>query len=237
MKITCIIPTYNEAENIRDLVNEILELRSDIEVLVVDDDSPDGTWKIVKEITEKNKRVHLLHRTKNKGRGYSGRAGFRWCLDNGADAVVEMDADFSHQPKYIPALINGLRNADMVLGSRRVKGGKDLREGTGRKILTFLANLYIRILLGVKVKDCNSGFKVYTRDALEKINVNKLFAQGPLTVQEILYRAKLAKLKIMEVPIEFIEREIGETKLDMNRILQGYFGVLKLRWMHLIGKI
>lgn len=260
MKILCMIPTFNEAENIKDLISEILKIKInnnikdannindtnnindvkdiyDINVLVVDDDSPDGTWKIVKEIVSENKKVHLLHRTKNKGRGYSGRAGFKWALENNYDAVIEMDADFSHHPRHIPDLLKGLENADMVLGSRMVSGGKDLRKEWARRNLTKLANLYIRLVLGIKVRDCNSGYRAYTRKALEKINVNKLFAEGPLTVQEILYRAKLAGLKIREVPIIFIEREKGESTLTLKKIWQGYSGVVKLRLMRMFGKI
>ncbi len=237
MKIVCLIPTFNESENIKDLIDAILSLGKEYEALVVDDDSPDGTWKIVKEMAAKNKRVHLIHRTKNKGRGYSGRAGFLWGLDNGADIMIEMDADFSHHPKFIPSLVKGLDDADMVLGSRQVKGGKDLRKEAWRRIFTKMANFYIRMILGVKVKDCNSGFRSYTRRALQKIKVEKLSSEGPLTVQEILYRAHLAGLNMKEVPIVFIEREKGESTLTLKKIWQGYSGVVKLRLMRMMGKI
>ena len=211
MKTYVMIPTYNERENINALIGKILKLKiKNLHIAVVDDNSPDGTWKIVEDISKKNKNVHLLLRKTDKGRGSAGRDGFIYCLKHGADIVVEMDADMSHNPKYIPALIAGLKDADLVLGSRRLKGSKEVGRGLIRQFITWGANLYITLMLGIKVKDCNSGFRCFKRKVLEKINLQKLESKGPSIVQEVLFKAHLNKFKIREMPITFINRTKGK---------------------------
>ena len=238
MKTYVVIPTYNEKENIKNLIDKILKLKiSNLHIVVVDDNSPDGTWKIVQEISKKSKNVHLLLRKKDKGRGAAGRDGFIYCLKHGADAVVEMDADFSHDPKYIPLMLKELKNADLILGSRRVEGSKEVGRSFIRRMITYLANLYIRIMLGLNVKDCNSGFRCFKREVLEKINVEKLESRGPAIVQEILFKAHLKGFKIKEIPITFINRTKGYSKLDILQLAAGYFTVLKLKFLKLIGGI
>ena len=232
------IPTYNEADNIAKLIEALQDLHiPKLEVLVVDDNSPDGTWKIVKDIARKDKHVHLLHRTKDKGRGTAGIAGFQRALELGADVVVEMDADFSHNPKYLPSLLRGLDHADVVLGSRRVPGGADADRPLWRRFVTFGANWYIRILLGLKVKDCNSGYRCFRRNVLEAINLNTLMAKGPDIVQEVLFKAHLKGFRIMEVPIVFVERKEGNSKLGMKHLYKGYIMVLRLKLLRILRKI
>ena len=232
------IPTYNEKENIKNLIDNIMRLKiSNLHIAVVDDNSPDGTWKIVQEISKKNKNVHLLLRKKDKGRGYAGRDGFIYCLKKGADVVVEMDADMSHNPKYIPKMIEELKNADLVLGSRRVEGAHEVGRSFIRRIITFLANLYIRIILGLKVKDCNSGFRCFKREVLEGIKPEKLESKGPAIVQEVLFKAHLKGFKIKEIPITFIDRVKGRSKLGIPQLVAGYFMVLKLKIQHIFGMI
>lgn len=232
------IPTYNEKENIKNLINEILKLRiKDLSVVVVDDNSPDGTWKIVQEISKKNKNVHLLLRKKDKGRGAAGRDGFIYCLKHKADVVIEMDADFSHDPKYIPQMIEELKNADLILGSRRVEGAKEIGRSFIRRIITYLANFYIRIMLGLKVKDCNSGFRCFKREVLEKINLERLESKGPSIVQEVLFKSHLKGFKIKEIPITFTNRTKGLSKLGIAQLTAAYFMVLKLKIMSLFGII
>ena len=234
MKTFVMIPTYNEKENIKNLIDKILKLKiKNLHIVVVDDNSPDGTWKIVQDISKKNKNVHLLLRKKDKGRGAAGRDGFIYCLRHGADAVVEMDADMSHDPKYIPLLIDGLKNADLILGSRRVKGGKEVGRSFIRKIVTYFANWYIRTMLGLKVRDCNSGFRCFKREVLEKINPEKLESKGPAIVQEVLFKAHLKGFKIKEIPITFVDRTKGRSKLGIPQLIAGYFMVLKLRMQKL----
>ena len=238
MKTYVMIPTYNEKENIGNLINEILNLKiKNLHIVVVDDNSPDGTWKIVQEISKKKKNVHLLLRKTDRGRGSGGRDGFIYCLNHGADIIVEMDADMSHDPKYIPLMLHELKNADLVLGSRRVKGSKEIGRGFIRRIITYIANLYIQFLLGLKVKDCNSGYRCFKRKVLEGIRVEKLQSKGPSIVQEVLFKAHLKGFKIKEIPITFINRKKGKSKLGIPQLVAGYFMVSKLRLLKLIGEI
>ena len=240
-KIICTVPTYNEAENIVDLARELLALGPAFEVLVVDDDSPDGTWRRVREAQADEPRLHLLHRTEERGRGTAGRDGFVRALEMGATIVIEMDADFSHQPRFVPALTARLDDpqqpAGLVLGSRAVAGGTDLDRGFARRVITKIANLYIRVLLGVGVGDCNSGFRCWRADTLRAIAVEKTFSTGPAIVQELLFKTARAGIPIAEVPIEFVDRTRGESTLNMRILVQGYTAVLKLRWMALLGKL
>lgn len=238
MKTFVMIPAYNERENIGNLIEKILDLKiKNLHIVVVDDNSPDGTWKIVKDIAKKKKNIHLLLRKSGKGRGSAGRDGFIYCLKNKADIVVEMDADMSHDPKYIPALIAGLKDADLVLGSRRLKGSREIGRGLIRQFITWGANLYITLMLGIKVKDCNSGFRCFKRKVLEKINLDKLESKGPSIVQEILFKAHLNKFKIKEIPITFVNRTKGRSKLGLKQLAAGYYMVLKLKMQHLFKLI
>jgi dolichol-phosphate mannosyltransferase len=230
------IPTYNEKENIRNLIDKLLKLKiENMNIVVVDDNSPDGTSSIVNEISKENKKVHLILRKKDKGRGLAGKAGFIYALANGADVVIEMDADMSHHPKYIPEMLKELNDYDLVLGSRRVKGANEVGRGIFRRFVTWGANLYITLMLGIKVKDCNSGFRCFRREALEKIDVKKLSSKGPSTVQEILFKTHLKGLKIKEIPITFVNRTKGRSKLGLSQLASGYFMILKLKIQHMIG--
>jgi len=148
-----------------------------------------------------------------------------------------MDADMSHDPKYIPSLIGELKNADLVLGSRRVKGSREVGRSALRRFVTLGANLYIRVMLGLKVRDCNSGFRCFKREVLEKINLEKLESRGPSIVQEVLFKAHLKGFKIKEIPITFFDRTKGHSKLGIPQLAQGYFMVLKLKMQHLLGLI
>ena len=238
MKPFVMIPTYNERENIGNLIDKILKLRiKNLRIVVADDNSPDGTWRIVRDISKKNKNVRLLLRKKDRARGSAGRDGFIYCLNHDADVVVEMDADFSHDPKYIPLMLKELKTADLVLGSRRVEGSKEIGRIWLRKFVTFGANLYIRLMLGLKVRDCNSGFRCFRREVLEKINLEKLESKGPAIVQEVLFKAHLKGFKIKEIPITFVDRTKGRSKLGIPQLAAGYFMVLRLKFLKLIGGI
>ena len=238
MKTYVMVPTYNEKENIAGLIGKILKLKiKNLHVVVVDDNSPDGTWKIVQEISREKNNVHLLLRKKDRGRGTAGRDGFVYCLKHGADVIIEMDADMSHDPKYIPMMLKELKNADLILGSRRVKGSMEIGRGPLRRLITFFANLYIRILLGLSVKDCNSGFRCFKRKVLEGIKAETLSSKGPAIVQEVLFKAHLKGFRIKEIPIKFINRTKGRSKLGIKQLADGYFMVLKLKARHLMGSI
>lgn len=224
------VPTYNESENITLLIDQIFHYAPECHVVVVDDDSPDGTWKIVQEIAQKNPKVHLIHRTTNRGRGTAGIVGFMYALQQGADAVMEMDADLSHDPSYIPYFLSAIHDYDVVSGSRYIQGGEDGDRGIGRKMITAFANMYIRMFLGFKLTDCSSGYRCYRREVLEKIGLDHLISTGPSIVQEILFKACQQGFMILEIPITFKDRDLGKSKLTYRHLFKGFAMVLKLRF-------
>ncbi len=238
MKTFVMIPTYNEAENIAALIGEIGALKiKDLHIVVVDDNSPDGTAAIVKGISKRQKKVHLLLRTKDRGRGSAGKEGFLYCLKSKADIIIEMDGDYSHHPKYIPQMLSEIKNYDIVLGSRLIEGGHDIGRGFMRRLITKGANFYITSMLGIKVKDCNSGYRCFTREIMEKIRPQTLNSKGPSIVQEVLFRATLRNARIKEIPIDFVNRKKGKSKLGLRELAMGYFIVLKLKMHHLAGEL
>lgn len=241
LAIVCMVPTYNESENILALVREILALGPGIQVLVVDDDSPDGTWQLVADAARSEPRLHLLHRTHERGRGTAGRDGFQRALAMGADLVIEMDADFSHHPRFVPSLVERMlapgEPVGLVLGSRAVRGGSDSDRGLARRCITKLANLYIRTLLGVSVRDCNSGFRCWRPATLERIRYRESFSTGPAIVQELLFKTARAGIGIAEVPIQFVDRVRGDSTLTLRILLQGLAMVLRLRWLAVTGRL
>lgn len=226
------VPTYNERANIGELVGLLHQNVPEAEILVVDDTSPDGTSEEVRRLCGGDPRLHLLQRDRSvKGRGWAGRDGFVKALEMGADAVVEMDADLSHQPKYIPSLLKPLAagEADVALGSRYIPGGKDMNRPFHRQWTSNFARYYLKFVLGLKAKDPTSGFRAFSREALEKIKVGTLAARDPFTVSEILYRCYRAGLKVREVPIEFIDRTRGQSKLELTTLLKYLGRALLLR--------
>jgi dolichol-phosphate mannosyltransferase len=232
MKTVIVVPTYNESANIAMLVKLIHKSVPAAHVLVVDDSSPDKTYEVVKGIMKKDKKLHLLKRPREiKGRGWAGRDGFVQALKMGADVVVEMDADLSHQPKYIPAFIKLIASgqADVVLGSRYMPGGKDIDRPFYRQMTSNFAKNYLKLVLGLKAQDPTSGFRAYSKDALNRIKVKTLTARDPFTVSEILYRCYRAKLNIKESPIVFIDRTMGESKLQLTTLLKYLTRALALR--------
>jgi len=241
VKIVVTIPTYNEIENIEKLVGEILaqDFGADrqVEVLVTDDHSPDGTWEAVAAMAASNPRVHLLDREPPRGRGLAGRDGFVWGLDHGADIVFEMDADFSHHPRYLPAMVDALAHADVVLGSRRVPGGEDVGRTGLRVGLTVASNIYVQLMLGLRVKDCNSGYRGWRRSALEAVNVAATFSPGPAIVHELLYKARIKKQRIVEIPIIFKDREVGDSTLTFSTLLRSYVTIFRLKWLGITGRL
>lgn len=231
MKTVIVIPTYNERENISKLVDRINSLGlEDFEIVVVDDDSPDGTWQVVEDKMRENPHLHLLRRLEERGRGLAGVAGFKYALERGAGRVVEMDGDFSHDPSYIPEFLKAIEESDVILGSRFVGSGGVEGRGLRRRLVSRVAGAYIRLVLGFSVKDPTSGFRCFRKKVLEEIDLSTLNAKGPFIVTEILFRCHRRGFRISEIPIVFRERLHGQSKLGFGVLLGNLFGVLKLRF-------
>jgi dolichol-phosphate mannosyltransferase len=233
MKIVVMIPTYNEAGNIGSLISRLLALGlASCEILVVDDKSPDGTGEIVADLATRDPRIHLLSRPGPRGRGYAGRDGFILALEMGADCIVEMDGDGSHDPALLPLLLDPIirSQADVVIGSRYVAGGGVEGREWFRDIISGWARGYIRIILGISVSDPTSGYRIFGREALKKIKPETLTARDPFIVTEVLYRCHRAGLRIKEVPIIFRQREKGVSKLSSTVLAAYLFRVWKLKF-------
>jgi dolichol-phosphate mannosyltransferase len=235
LNIVVVIPTYNERESIEGLIREVLSLSLELNILVVDDNSPDGTGAIVSTLAEESPKVKLLTRKKRKGRGSAGVDGFKKGLEMGADLVIEMDADFSHHPRHIPDLVANANNYHVVLGSRFVAGGADRDRGMLRQMVTRLAGLYVRTSLGIKIRDVSSGYRCFRKEVFEKVDLDDMISAGPAIVLEILYKVCLNGFTIKEVPIIFEDRRQGQTKLDTITLLETLVMVLRLRKMNRQG--
>jgi dolichol-phosphate mannosyltransferase len=229
-RIVVMIPTYDEAENIVGLVREILALPmdADLAVLVVDDDSPDGTGRIAETLGREDGRVHALIRTKRRGRGAAGLDGFKAALALGPDFVVEMDGDFSHPPRTIPELVAAMDRYDVVLGSRFVPGGRDADRSLVRRLITLLVRLFIRKKFRFPVKDVSSGFRCFRREVLEAVDLDDCISVGPSVVLEVLYKASLRGFRLGEVPIIFVDRTKGKTKLDLLTLVETLVAALRI---------
>lgn len=218
MKYLVIIPTYNERKNIGEIIPQILDIsdknNQNIDILVVDDNSPDKTYDVVKEFSKKDRRVNLLYRTKKEGLGKAYQAGFKWALDKKYDFIISMDADLSHQPKYLQDMIDGSREIDLLIGSRYIKGGGVEGWDWKRQFNSRGANLATRIILGIKTHDVTSGFKRYSRKLLTEIVDYGIKSSGYALMVETVYFAKRRKYKIVEFPIIFIDRRAGESKIS-----------------------
>ncbi len=227
------VPTYNERANIKQLIQLLHKFVPQARILIVDDTSPDGTYDEVLKLGKRDKKLHLLLRDRSvKGRGWAGRDGFVKALAMGAEIVVEMDGDLSHQPKYIPQLAKALEKgeADVVLGSRYIQGGRDVERPLYRQLTSNFARYYLKSVLGLRAKDPTSGYRAFTREALRAIRVETLKARDPFTVSEILYRCYRAGLRVKEFPIEFIDRTQGQSKLGLATLLK-YLG--RALWLRL----
>lgn len=230
MKTLVFIPVFNEKDNIVKLIRDIKQLASDIFILVVDDNSTDGTTAVLKEYAKNNNDIFIIHRRGTKGRGRAFIEAFNFAIQQRFDYLIEMDADFSHNPKYIPRFLENIQNADIVIGSRLIKEGTILGRGLVRNIISLMANLYIRLILNITdIEDTTSGFRCYRVRALEEINPDTLISVGPSVIEETLYRAKRKHLKIIEIPIIFEERKGGKSKLNLKILFDTFFTVIKLR--------
>ena len=224
------IPTYNEKENVEKIVPAVLDVLPSASVLIIDDNSPDGTGALGDALASGDDRVHVLHREEKEGLGKAYLAGFAWALKNNYEYVVEFDADFSHNPEYLPRMIRLLGTNDMVIGSRRVPGGGTENWGVGRRFVSFAGSLYARAVLGVGVKDLTGGFNGFRRKALEKLQLDTIGTSGYGFQIEIKYRAVKSGLKVMEMPIIFRDREQGVSKMSTGIFAEAMVQVIKLRF-------
>jgi dolichol-phosphate mannosyltransferase len=233
-RATICLPTYNERENLEPMVRALLErLGPDDRVLVIDDKSPDGTGELADRLAAEEPRVAVLHRAAKEGLGPAYLAGFRRALDDGAELVLEMDCDFSHDPDDVPRLIAAVDNADLVLGSRYVGGGRIENWDAWRRFVSRAGSLYAQVLLQTPVRDLTGGFKCYRRQVLERIDLGAVTARGYAFQIETTYRALRAGFRVVEVPITFADREAGSSKMSRSIVLEAIWRVPLLRFQRL----
>ena len=233
-----IVPTYNERENIARLIDSVLSQDSRLEMLIVDDGSPDGTGQVVGDISRRNPRVSLLERPKKMGLGTAYLAGFRWAIDRAYDFVFEMDADFSHDPSHLPQFLSAIQGADLVLGSRYRNGKVTVVNWPiGRLLLSYFANVYARAVTGLPVWDGTGGFKCFRRKVLEAIDLNAVRSNGYAFQIEMSFRAWKAGFHLVEIPIVFVDRTEGESKMSKAIVREAIWMVWRLRFMGLFGKL
>jgi dolichol-phosphate mannosyltransferase len=224
-KILVIVPTYNELENVRIITSGIRTIVPGADILIADDNSPDGTGEVADDLAATDQQIKVLHRTNKAGLGAAYLDAFSWAKKNGYDVVVEMDADGSHRPVDLVKILEQLNNADVVLGSRWVAEGKVVNWPLQRKILSQGGNIYTRLMLGIPVKDATGGFRAYRMTALDQIDLSKVQSQGYCFQVDMAWRAVQAGLTFVEVPITFIEREIGESKMSGSIVKEALWRV------------
>ena len=213
-RVAVLIPTYNERDNLPRIVERVRACVPEVDVLVLDDNSPDGTGDVADDLAARDPRVLVLHRERKEGLGAAYLAGFRWALERDYDAVVEMDADGSHRPEHLSAMLEAAEDADLVIGSRYVRGGAVVNWPLSRKAISVAGNAYIRMLLGMPVHDATAGYRVYRASTLRTIGLDDVESAGYCFQTDLTLRTVRAGLTVVEVPITFVEREIGDSKMD-----------------------
>lgn len=233
-RVLVVIPTYNEAENVRIIVDRVRAAVPEVDILVADDNSPDGTGQIADEISAADPAVHVLHRPGKQGLGAAYVAGFAWAREHGYEAVVEMDADGSHAPEQLHRLLNALRDHDAVLGSRYVPGGTVVNWPKSREFISRGGNLYTRIALGMPFRDATGGYRAYRMPVLEKIEIDSVASQGYCFQIDLAWRAHKCGFRVAEVPITFADRERGASKMSSTIVREAFIRVgiwgTRARW-------
>ncbi len=235
-KAVIVVPTYNEAENVKRLTEAVFRSQPDINILFVDDSSPDGTAELIKKLQKKHPAILLLERSLKEGLGRAYIAGFKLALEKGFDYIFEMDADFSHDPKEVPAFLEAIEDNDLVIGSRYIRGVNVVNWPLQRLLLSYFANCYTRWITGLPVQDSTGGFKCFRKEVLESIDLENLKSNGYAFQIEMNYLAWKAGFRVKEIPIIFVDREYGESKLSRNIMWEAVFLVWKLRFNTLLKK-
>jgi len=237
LKAFVVIPTYNEKDNVVTLAASVLAQHADIQILFVDDNSPDGTGKIIDDLVSTDRRIHVLHRAGKLGLGSAYREGFKAALAMGADYLLEMDADFSHDPGTLPLFLSAIKESDLVIGSRYLNGVSVVNWPIRRLILSYFASVYTRWVTGLQLRDCTSGFKCFRRSAIESIDLDTVKSDGYSFQIEMNYRCMENGLKITEIPIVFIDRHAGSSKMSRRIVREAVLMVWKLRLQSLVTRI
>lgn len=237
MKVLVVTPTYDERDNLEPFLKGLFEHAPEVNVLIVDDASPDGTGELADAIAARDPRVRVVHRPGKMGIGSAYLQAFQWGLDEGYEVLVEMDTDLSHDPRHLPAMLAALRNADVVIGSRNVPGGGVEGWGPGRHLLSKGGSLYSRTLLGLRVRDLTSGFKAFRREVLQAIDLDQVQSEGYSFQIELTYRAVQKGFRVAEVPIVFVDRRAGQSKMSRRIFVEAVLMVPKLRLDALLGRL
>jgi dolichol-phosphate mannosyltransferase len=235
VKALVVIPTYNERENLTELLRQIFAQGLSLEVLIIDDNSPDGTGAVADELSRVDSRVHVMHRAAKMGLGSAYVAGFRYALERDYDAVFEMDADFSHNPESLPVFLRELENADLVVGSRYLHGVTVVNWPLKRLVLSYGANVYSRVITGIPIKDLTGGFKCFRRLVLESVDLSRVRSDGYGFQIEMNYKAWRKGFRIREIPILFVDRRAGESKMNQRIVWEAAWMVWRLRILDLLG--
>ena len=234
MKLFVVVPTYDEADTIIELLDGLFALSLDLEVLIVDDHSPDGTAQVVRGLAEKNSTIHLIERPKKMGLGSAYRAGFQYALEKGADLIFEMDGDLSHDPRFIPFMLEKLKEADLVIGSRYIKGVSVVDWPMARLLLSYCANHWTRWMTAVPIRDMTSGFKGFRRDALLALDFSRIHSDGYSFQIEVNFFLYQKRFRLAEVPIIFADRNIGVSKMSRKIVLEAIGTVWRLFFERLL---
>ena len=229
MRAIFIIPTYNERENLPSLVEAIFAAAPWANILIVDDNSPDGTGQLADEIATREARLRVLHRPGKMGLGTAYIQGFQLAIEHGFDRIFEMDADFSHDPQYLPAFLRASENAELVIGSRYIPGGSTPNWSALRRFISGGGNTFARAMLRIRVKDCTSGFRCYHREALQAIDLAAIRSQGYAFQVELVYQVLRQRMRVTEIPITFVDRRVGKSKMSQGIFIEAFQFVLRTR--------
>jgi dolichol-phosphate mannosyltransferase len=232
MKTIVVVPTFNEATNIQPLVEQLLSTGSDLSICFIDDQSPDGTGQVADELSRSKPQVHVIHRTQKDGRGSATLEGFKYALKQNADYVLEMDADFSHDPADLPRFLEKIKEADVVIGSRYLPESRIENWPLSRRIFSRLANFFAWSLLRIPITDYTNGFRCYRRKTIESLEFGKIKAKGFIVLSDIAYQLHLQGYRFQDIPVRFINRKRGISNFSLNEIIQAWTEVCKLKWSY-----